>query len=303
MQLETYLQHRRWFEAAFGLVLVTLISVINATTIVLEGSSPPGAPAAHPWIMEFSSGFAVLCLLPAVLWCALRLRPALDRPTPALFGHALVFVLFVIAHLALMGWFRSIGFAMIDYDYDRVWSFGRSLLYEGRKDLLVYLLIISTVYAYEFILSRLRGEANFLSTNPVEPSGVTDSAEAAYKSQFLVKMLNREFLVKVDDIDWIQSARNYVLLKCGAREYPMRKTMAALQAQLDATQFVRVHRTAFVNLNKIAAIEELTGGECQIKLHTGITVPVSRPHRESLREAWSQGEVRSSPKPALLSQG
>ena len=127
-----------------------------------------------------------------------------------------------------------------------------NLLYEMRKDLLAYIGLMIAIYGYRFILTRLQGEAKFLasaenSTNP-EP----------YKQQFLVKMLNKEFLVRVDEIEWVRSASNYVLMNCGQKSYPMRQTLSGLAQQLDPNRFLRVHRTAIVNLDRLTARSTFT---------------------------------------------
>ena len=98
---------------------------------------------------------------------------------------------------------------------------------------------------YLVTAKSLQGEASF-------PSSTTQR----YPSQFLIKMLRGEHLVAVSDIDWIASARNYLLLHCGGREYPMRCTMRAMEQQLDPARFARVHRSAIVNLEQVQELEQ-----------------------------------------------
>jgi len=103
-----------------------------------------------------------------------------------------------------------------------------------------------------------------------------------YPAQCVVKMLNRQFLVKSACVDWVQSASNYVILHCADRRYPMRQTMTAVSEQLDPQQFVRVHRTAFVNVHSVALKE---GAEAHIELTTGVQVPVSKTCLQDLKHA------------------
>lgn len=155
-----------------------------------------------------------------------------------------------------------------------------------RKDLLVYAGIVLFVYGYTFIISRLQGEAKFLSSYNVPSEALCAEAETEeYKSQFLVKMLDKEFLVKVDEINWISSASNYVLLNCDTKSYPMRQTLTSLSDQLDPKKFMRVHRTAIVNLTKVASLKDR--GELQVELASGEVIPVSKTYMAGLKQALS----------------
>ncbi|HEV7557232.1 MAG TPA: LytTR family DNA-binding domain-containing protein [Kofleriaceae bacterium] len=84
-------------------------------------------------------------------------------------------------------------------------------------------------------------------------------------------------LVDVDAIDWIESADNYVELHIGSERHLVRTTLTELANRLDPTAFVRVHRTAIVNLRRIrevhAASLVLVGGE---------SVPLSRRYRTAV---------------------
>ncbi len=133
-------------------------------------------------------------------------------------------------------------------------------------------------YLYRFILRRLRGEAGFLSEENERdaPRPVTD--------RFLVKKLGREFLVKVDDIEWIEAAGNYVNLNVGTHAYPLRETMTNISGRLADAGFLRVHRSAIVNLDQVAQIVPFDTGDGEAHLRNGARVPVSRRYRKALRE-------------------
>jgi DNA-binding LytR/AlgR family response regulator len=76
---------------------------------------------------------------------------------------------------------------------------------------------------------------------------------------------------------------NYVNLCVRGRDYPLRSTMAAIEARLDPARFVRVHRSYIVNLDSIAEIEQTDGGDERIVMKSGQAVPCSRRYREALR--------------------
>lgn len=82
-----------------------------------------------------------------------------------------------------------------------------------------------------------------------------------------------------------QAAGNYVNLRVRGHDYPLRSTMATLQAQLDPERFARIHRSYLVNLERVESIEPLESGDARIHLRDGQTLPCSRNHRGALRSS------------------
>ena len=101
--------------------------------------------------------------------------------------------------------------------------------------------------------------------------------------RFLVRKLGKEFLVAAADVEWLQASGNYVNLHVRGRDYPLRTTMAAIEAQLDPARFVRVHRSYIVNLDCVEQIEPLDTGDARITMRDGAAIPCSRPYRDALR--------------------
>jgi DNA-binding LytR/AlgR family response regulator len=136
------------------------------------------------------------------------------------------------------------------------------------------------IYLYRFVLRRAQGEAQFLAEGTedavTKPQPVID--------RFLVKKLGREFLVKVADIDWIEASGNYVNLRVGTRAYPLRETMAGIESRLADAGFMRVHRSAIVNLDRVQEIVPFDTGDGEARLAGDLRVPVSRRFRKELRE-------------------
>jgi len=90
-----------------------------------------------------------------------------------------------------------------------------------------------------------------------------------------------------DDIDWIESAGNYVNLHAGARVFPLRETMANISGRLATQGFQRVHRSAIVNLERIAEIVPFDTGDGEALLTSDTWAPISRRYRKKLRERLS----------------
>ena len=102
--------------------------------------------------------------------------------------------------------------------------------------------------------------------------------------RFLIKKLGREFLVRLDEIDWIESCGNYVNLHVGDRVYPLRDTMTSISERLEPHGFQRIHRSAIVNLDRVAEIVASDSGDGEARLSSNATVPVSRRFRKELRD-------------------
>jgi len=100
-------------------------------------------------------------------------------------------------------------------------------------------------------------------------------------SRFLVKTGSRSVLVNAADVDWIEAADNYVRLHAGGARHVLRMTMKELEARLDPASFVRVHRSAIVNLARVAHLEPVPSGDQEIVLKSGQRVVLSRRYRES----------------------
>src|SRR5262249_37478454 len=69
------------------------------------------------------------------------------------------------------------------------------------------------------------------------------------------------YFVRTAEIDWVEAAGNYVKIHTGTRCHQVRDTLKALEAKLDPARFVRVHRSALVNVDSIQRLEPWFHGE------------------------------------------
>jgi two-component system LytT family response regulator len=88
--------------------------------------------------------------------------------------------------------------------------------------------------------------------------------------------------VPLDDIDWIESADNYVELHLGPKSHLLRETLNALEERLPAGRFVRISRSVMVNPQRIKELRRLLYGGYEIRLNTGATLTLSRRYRHKL---------------------
>ncbi|MEQ8689981.1 MAG: LytTR family DNA-binding domain-containing protein [Pseudomonadales bacterium] len=269
--LEIYLRHRTLFEMLLSILITALIITVNATSILLEArlSNVIWDPV-QPWVQEITSGLAILLLLQVIFFLRHIEHPFWQDRRWFVARHLTLFLLFASGHLFLMNLFRSLAYPWYGLEYNlAAFNWPLEMLYEGRKDALIYLLLASGLAAYDFILNRLQGEVEFPSQD-----------ESEYDQQFLIKMLQREYLVNVNEVSWIQSAKNYVLLYRKGRAYPLRSTMQGVLDRLDPDKFQRCHRTAIVNLSKVTALT--SDEERAVLLETGERVPLSKTYQQDI---------------------
>jgi two-component system LytT family response regulator len=113
---------------------------------------------------------------------------------------------------------------------------------------------------------------------------VRPAAKATGLERIAVKSSGRVVFVKVEDIDWVEAADNYVSLHVGTEEHLHRETMAALEQQLPEGKFMRISRSTIVNLDRIKELQPLFHGEYAVILRNGAKLTLSRGYREKLSQ-------------------
>ncbi|MYM24406.1 response regulator [Duganella sp. FT135W] len=107
-------------------------------------------------------------------------------------------------------------------------------------------------------------------------------------TQLLVPERGGTRVVKVDQIQWIETADNYIILHTADGEPLMRQTLAGLLDKL-GPGFIRCHRRAGVQLGWIASIANLDKGDGEIILRNGTRVPLSRQFRAEVEAHLAAG--------------
>jgi hypothetical protein len=252
----------------------------SITTLMDFRRGESGVQAWEPAVWEASSAVMwLLVLLPAMAWFTRRF-PFLwgdwRRQMVRYVGASLVVC---VVHVVGMVALRTLAYRIQGMSYD----FGpwpRELFYEYLKDIRSFAYIVLIMEAYRMLLRRWQGEASLLAEPdegpPLEP---VDQPE-----RFLVRKLGRDFLVAASDIEWLQAAGNYVNLRVRGHDYPLRSTIAGIQARLDPRRFARIHRSYIVSLDQVVSIEPLDTGDARVHMKDGSTLPCSRRYRQDLRQ-------------------
>jgi len=126
---------------------------------------------------------------------------------------------------------------------------------------------------------RMRTSMNELAAGQNVAPGereVASGAAGGYWSDILVHVGTREVMIQVTDLEWVEADTYYARLHVGGRSYLHRERMHVLEAHLDPEQFIRVHRSAIVNVNHVRELRRLQGGEPVVVLTSGRQVKASR---------------------------
>jgi len=99
-----------------------------------------------------------------------------------------------------------------------------------------------------------------------------------------VKSSGKVVFIKVEDIDWVEAADNYVNLHVGAESFLHRETMSALESLLPASKFMRISRSTIVNVDRIKELQPLFHGEYSVILRNGARLTLSRSYRDKLAQ-------------------
>ncbi|MDM7859029.1 LytTR family DNA-binding domain-containing protein [Alteromonas sp. ASW11-36] len=265
------------------LIYMVINNTINATSVWME-ITRDGQPEFALWelfVWEYSSLLANFLLLPLIFWVWQRYPLRFSYPYRQLLMHAGVSLLYAIGHVSLMVAMREGVYSLAGGNYD----FGpvlREFFYEYRKDVWGYVFFLLVFNIYHRVLSRIAGEANIIANSEAEEV----TAPSALPEHLLVKKLDKEFLVKINEVDWLEASGNYVNLYVGERIYPLRSTLSQLTTKLNS-QFTRIHRSHAVNHKAIEHIQYSSSGDGEVTLKSGVTLPVSRRYKDQLKHKLS----------------
>ena len=102
--------------------------------------------------------------------------------------------------------------------------------------------------------------------------------------RLVVKDRGRVLFVDSEEVDWIESAGSYACLHVGAATHLLRRAMSELERDLSGKPFMRVHRSAIVNLDRIRALELGAGGDYEVVLKSNARLRLSRRLRKGLQD-------------------
>jgi two-component system LytT family response regulator len=136
-------------------------------------------------------------------------------------------------------------------------------------------------------LARARAELQRRSASDLGARLQSLLAELRDRKQFLDRLVvrsgGRVLFLRTAEIDWIESAGNYVRLHTGAEEYLYRETLSRLESTLDPARFARIHRSTIVNVECVKELHPLFRGDYAVVLRDGHQLTLAKAYRDRLK--------------------
>jgi len=102
-------------------------------------------------------------------------------------------------------------------------------------------------------------------------------------TRLVVRSGGRIFFLRVDEINWIEAADNYVRIHEGRESHMIRETLQALEGRLDPAKFARIHRSTLVNVDRIRELKPMFHGDYLVTLLDGTELTLSRNYHQNLK--------------------
>jgi len=102
--------------------------------------------------------------------------------------------------------------------------------------------------------------------------------------RFAIRNGNQVAFVQSSEIDWIEAVGDYAGLHVAKKMHLLREPLHLLECRLDRTEFLRIHRSTIVKLDRITRIEPLANRDCRVTLQDGTHLRVSRTYSKPLHD-------------------
>lgn len=143
-------------------------------------------------------------------------------------------------------------------------------------------------------------QASVRSAGPGSEAEADGSHRPPELDRLQVDSRGRKRVLPAEEIDWIEAAGNYSRLHVGDESFLYRMTLGRLVNSLDASRFLRVHKSAAINLDAVADVAPMSTGDAILRLASGAEVRMSRRyapefHARTGRAGATASELSMSP--------
>ena len=104
--------------------------------------------------------------------------------------------------------------------------------------------------------------------------------QAGQTGRMILKADGEVLILKPGEIDWVESAGNYVCFHVGSDTHIFRETMNQVEQRFRGHNFVRIHRSTIVNLDRIKRLKPVLFGDYSVELRNGTRLKMSRSYRK-----------------------
>jgi len=113
-------------------------------------------------------------------------------------------------------------------------------------------------------------------------SGAVPDKASPSPERIVIKTPGRMLLIRTEEIDWIEAFGNYVRVHIGEECHLYRQTLRDVAKSLGGSKFIRIHRSAIVNLDKIRELKPCPTGEYAVFMKSGKELTLTRKYRSHL---------------------
>ncbi|WP_439222828.1 LytTR family DNA-binding domain-containing protein [Idiomarina sp. ST20R2A10] len=269
--------HKRLVELILLFAIFSINGLINATTVLMQDMR--GNESAfltwEPFVWELSSAYSTLLLFPLIALFTEHFSWQWKYPLKSFLRYTGAAIVFSLLHVCTMVLVREFayGFTASEYDFaTNTNTFVFELFYEIRKDVWSFTFFVVVIEVYRYALYQWLGDTKPIFQSSVPPA----ESHNVLPEVLLVKKTGKEFLIKTREVQWAESAGNYINLRIDEAIYPMRITMADFAEQAKFYGFVRTHRSQVINTHWIEHIKKLPSGDADIKMRDGTVLKLSR---------------------------
>lgn len=104
------------------------------------------------------------------------------------------------------------------------------------------------------------------------------------KNRLLLRTGGRVLFIEPHTVDWIEASDNYVVFHAGSEAHTVRMTMKVLEGTLDPEQFVRIHRSLIININRVRELRPLPHGDYTVVLQNATELTLTRSYRDRVQK-------------------
>lgn len=270
---------RLWLGYTLALLAA---ATLGATSFWIEDTRNGIAQPA--WCYAVTEGTSIVMLFaltPALLWLTARLDPARIGWPRTVAGHLAGFTLGSAAHIGGMAALRYAIFPLFgqSYGFGRPGQLGLQLVYEIRKDAVLYLCLVALLW----LVAMARRRAQVIVRDVIVQQVTASAAPADGRSRLEIRDGAKRIFIDPAEILWAEAAGNYVELHLAAASHLQRQTLSSLEDQLGALGFVRIHRSRLVNRHRVRGIAGNDSGDFTVTLDDGRQIAGGRRWREALK--------------------
>ena len=273
----------------------TFVALFFTAEVVARGGSIFPITNLELFIRNLISAYLWFALTPLVVFLTRRFPITYASWRSSVIVHVLAGGLISVFHVATFTFIlQTAGLIVLQGCYFE--RFQRILAFNFNTNLAFYLLVLGITLAIDAYLRRKHAERDrgAESLPAVSPGALERAAPALDEIPALSGAVGRDKLtripikgsgritfVEIHDIDYLEADDNYVRVHAGNKSHLIREKIGRLEVELDASEFIRIHRSVIVNTRRIKELRPMPGSIFEVVLADGRIVRSGRSYREN----------------------